>query len=377
MEYTASRLSEGNKLFPAKISISEQGVTLRVPGFLSGKERTIPFDQISAVNLDTPFVGFSTVKIYSVGFDVIVASGFSKTDAISIKEEILAGQRNQKSNRDKINTENSKPQIVTVISTPVNVPTSEKDTTAPYNEEINKLINFALTDGDLSEKEKQILFKKAEAAGIDLDEFEMVLDAKLYEINQAKLESSPSISAPKSEKYGDVKKCPACGAIVQSFSGKCSDCGFEFRDIQSDATINKLFEALMEADNIPKEEFKLRTKQGFGDIVQPIYEKELHEKAHREKIISRKVQIISNFPVPNTKEPLLEFLTLGISKTIPIKKRSVFNPLTPAEEEHNGLVQAWKTKIDQVVMKTKISMKEDKSFIREVEDLVSQLSNRK
>ena len=49
MEYTASRLSEGNKLFPAKISISEQGVTLRVPGFLSGKERTITFDQIYAV----------------------------------------------------------------------------------------------------------------------------------------------------------------------------------------------------------------------------------------------------------------------------------------------------------------------------------------
>ena len=44
-----------------------------------------------------------------------------------------------------------------------------------YNEQIENLINLALADGELSEKEKQILFKKAEAAGIDLDEFEMVL----------------------------------------------------------------------------------------------------------------------------------------------------------------------------------------------------------
>ena len=50
-----------------------------------------------------------------------------------------------------------------------------------YNEQIENLINLALADGELSEKEKQILFKKAEAAGIDLDEFEMVLDAKLFE----------------------------------------------------------------------------------------------------------------------------------------------------------------------------------------------------
>ena len=35
-----------------------------------------------------------------------------------------------------------------------------------YNEKIENLINFALSDGELTEKEKQILFKKAEEAGI-------------------------------------------------------------------------------------------------------------------------------------------------------------------------------------------------------------------
>lgn len=55
-----------------------------------------------------------------------------------------------------------------------------------YNEQIEALISAALADGMLTEKEKQILFKKAQAQGIDLDEFEMVLDARVFKMqNQA------------------------------------------------------------------------------------------------------------------------------------------------------------------------------------------------
>lgn len=257
-----------------------------------------------------------------------------------------------------------------------------------YNDQIENLINLALADGELTEKEKQVLFKKAEAAGIDLDEFEMVLEAKLYEKTQSK--SSSPIAAPKSDKFGDVKKCPSCGAILQSFSGKCSDCGYEFRDIQSDVTINKLFEALMEADNIPKDQFKELSDNPMGGLMGNLMgglmshtnrlkdEERLEklEKAHKEKIHSRKVQIISNFPVPNTKEPLLEFLTLGISKATPVKK-GLFSKMTASEEEHNVLVPAWKSKIDQVVMKAKMSMREDKLLLNEIENMVNQLNKKK
>lgn len=52
-----------------------------------------------------------------------------------------------------------------------------------YNEQIEALINAALADGTLTEKEKQILFKRAESMGIDLDEFEMVLDSRLFQFN--------------------------------------------------------------------------------------------------------------------------------------------------------------------------------------------------
>jgi hypothetical protein len=33
MKYTASRLSEGNKLFPAEILVEETGLTIKIPGF--------------------------------------------------------------------------------------------------------------------------------------------------------------------------------------------------------------------------------------------------------------------------------------------------------------------------------------------------------
>ena len=110
-----------------------------------------------------------------------------------------------------------------------------------YNEQLEKLIEMALMDGELTEKEKQILFKKAESFGVDLDEFEMVLEAKLFEKQQSnKKVETPVSAAPKSDKFGDVKKCPACGAMVQSFQTRCPDCGHEFSGIEANASIDKL-----------------------------------------------------------------------------------------------------------------------------------------
>ena len=48
-----------------------------------------------------------------------------------------------------------------------------------YNEKLEALITAALADGVLTDKEKNLLFKKAEAMGIDRDEFELVLNGRL------------------------------------------------------------------------------------------------------------------------------------------------------------------------------------------------------
>ena len=113
-----------------------------------------------------------------------------------------------------------------------------------YNEKIEALISAALADGVLTEKEKQVLFKRAEAEGIDLDEFEMVLDARLVELEKAEKEKAEK-SAPKSTKYGDVRKCPVCGAMVPALAGICPECGYEFSGVDANLSSQKLADLLL------------------------------------------------------------------------------------------------------------------------------------
>ena len=127
---------------------------------------------------------------------------------------------------------------------------------------IEKLIEMALMDGEITAKEKKILIKKAENFRVDLDEFEMVLDARLYQkrkqisneqINRNESNFIPPVS--KSIKFGDTKKCPSCGSNVQSFQIKCADCDHEYRNIDVNSSIEKLFRKLNEAEDKRKEDY--------------------------------------------------------------------------------------------------------------------------
>ena len=97
--YQASRVSDGNRLFPAEIHILETEIMLKIPGFFSGKSRHIVYQQIEGVNIDTPMIGYSTIT-FEVGGEEIVGHGFTKSEAQEIKqicsERILAtSPRNQ------------------------------------------------------------------------------------------------------------------------------------------------------------------------------------------------------------------------------------------------------------------------------------------
>jgi len=80
------------------------------------------------------------------------------------------------------------------------------------NPELQKLVEYALVDGYITDKEKQVLIKKAQNLGFDIDELEMILEGKLYEINKN--------SRPK------VNKCPSCGEILSGLSRVCPSCDY-------------------------------------------------------------------------------------------------------------------------------------------------------
>ena len=165
-----------------------------------------------------------------------------------------------------------------------------------YNEKIEQLIKAALADGMLTEKEKQILFKRAQEQGIDLDEFEMVLDARLVELQKAEKEKAER-SAPKSTKFGDVRKCPVCGALVPALAVSCVECGYEFSNVEtkfSSATLyNKLLAAEQATYELPSE----------GLATAASRQKKIDKLKHKAQ-----VQIIESFPVPMTKADLFDFM---------------------------------------------------------------------
>ena len=260
-----------------------------------------------------------------------------------------------------------------------------------YNEQIENLINLALADGELTEKEKQILFKKAEAEGIDLDEFEMVLNSKLFEKQQTIKNVAPSVASPKSDKFGDVRKCPACASILQSFQTKCDDCGHEFRNVEAVGSSQKLFDLLQAAT--------LRNSKALSDLEHQKNERlaalsqkhnsdgalvkifagksraenqeeeredlirELdHGRMNIEKSIQKeKANIIKNFPVPNSKEDLLELLAMATSNAYDNDGR-VGN-----EEE------VWIQKTDQIYSKIKISADKDPELLEQATNMVVSL----
>lgn len=88
--YIASRLTAGNKVYPAEVIIEELGVTLKIPGFWGGNEKTIPYSRIASVDISCPLVGYSTIVIGTTGEGSIKAYGFRKNQVERMKEQILS-----------------------------------------------------------------------------------------------------------------------------------------------------------------------------------------------------------------------------------------------------------------------------------------------
>jgi len=189
--------------------------------------------------------------------------------------------------------------------------------------EIEKLIDLALADGQITEKERNVILKKANELGVDADEVEMVLDGKLHQLEANK---------PKQkEKIGNLNTCPSCGSTVNSFQTKCSDCGHEFRNVQTNSSIKDL---MIELKKIKKSNFK----DDDGDIDE------------KEYFIAR-AEVIRNFAIPTSKEDLIEFATKSIAE---FKEKKPYN---------NELNSAWASKAEEAISKLIIFSNSDSSLV--------------
>jgi hypothetical protein len=108
MKFKASRLSDGNNVFPDEISIDDNSVTIKSPKLFGGVSKSFPVGQIT-VSINTPLIGFSDITLFSQGARMSV-HGFSSGEAKKIRTLIENGFSN-KGNKEKAKISTPEPPI--------------------------------------------------------------------------------------------------------------------------------------------------------------------------------------------------------------------------------------------------------------------------
>ena len=211
-----------------------------------------------------------------------------------------------------------------------------------FSKELEEVIEAALADGALTDKERAVLHKRAQAEGVDPDELDIVIDGRLAKMKKQEdwLRPAPPKEATN-QKYGNVLKCPSCGAQVVGGSAVCPECGYAFSNVGANSSYEKLSEKL---------EAIYAAYRGIVSFSIPIYgvSKQAKEKAN----------VIRMFPVPNTRADLLEFLA---SMSAQIQSMKTNQSMQVFEEE--TIRKAYKAKYEECVNKARISFANDPDFM--------------
>ncbi len=156
--------------------------------------------------------------------------------------------------------------------------------------ELNNLIDAALTDGILTDQERAVIKKRALLEGYDPDEVDIYINSRMQ---QMQIDAQGAVAK--------VRKCPACGAIISYMQTRCPQCGTEITNVGATKSVQKLSDMINEitATEFIKEKRQVRIKNA-----------------------------ITSFPVPTTKEDIMEFLFMAAPNAK--KKKSFLGTLGPA-----------------------------------------------
>lgn len=156
-----------------------------------------------------------------------------------------------------------------------------------FSKELENLIQATLEDGVLEDYEKAALVKRAQAEGVDLTELEIyinsILQKRQRELDKERNAQIQKKAQEKKEAFGQV--CPNCGKQVPPMTLKC-ECGYEFTKAKAISSVQELVAKI--------------------DLINLDYS----SVSEREKKICDTIEL---FPVPNTKEDILEFMSLATS----------------------------------------------------------------
>lgn len=222
---------------------------------------------------------------------------------------------------------------------------------------LNRLIAAAVADGEISDLERQVLIRNAQEEGVAMDEFVMILEARLYEQRRAlqaqedakaraekeiQIKATEAVRVQAPQRQMKLTKCPHCGAPIKLLASRCPECGYDYPAEESSSAFEKLNAALEAIDN----ESKSFASQIFGAT----------------KDITRKKRIIETFPIPSDKQGIFDFFIA----CAPLSK-----PESAASESlmrlHGQSISAsWKKKAEQTLLKARVVLKDDAALLEEI-----------
>lgn len=157
---------------------------------------------------------------------------------------------------------------------------------------------------------------------------------------------------------GKIHKCPNCGEVLNSFVTNCPACGYELRDSKNSSAVEELSRKLEEIEQ-NRDRTKVSTKiLGAFNLSDGFT-----------KTDEQKISLIRNFPIPNTKEDLYEFLILSKSN---IEIDLYEN--TQIKSARLAISDAWKAKFEQAYQKAKLLLKNDDRMV-EIDKMYKEINN--
>lgn len=124
---------------------------------------------------------------------------------------------------------------------------------------------------------------------------------------------------------GNIHKCPNCGEVLESFTTNCPTCGYEIRNTRTSDSLRE-FAAKLE---------RIESQRAYS---------------FPEEKQTQKANLILNYPLPNTKEDIMEFMILASSN------------IDTQYEIDDAVTMAWISKLDQIIQKAAISLQNDGDF---------------
>lgn len=165
-----------------------------------------------------------------------------------------------------------------------------------FSQELENLIQATLEDGMLEDYEKAALVKRAQAEGVDIAELTIYINSILQKRKrEADKEKNAKQEQIAQKKKKALRTCPNCGASIPVMAISCPKCGYELSDQKAVSSVQTL------ADKIQKISIGLREVKAYDENGKDIIYQDI-------------INTISMFPVPNTKQDIIEFLTLSCAK---------------------------------------------------------------